>query len=297
MNRKPSRIVAILEGVFATLIWASSFVLVKLGLEQIGPLTIAGLRYFLAALMLFPFAWRNSKAIRSLPRNLWYRLFLLGLTAYTIGNGAMFWGLKYLSATAASFLMSFIPLMVLFSSILWLKEPPTHWQIVGILVTLIGSVFFFSSGFGEGTWTGIGIMVISLIGFTAFSILGRAIARDQQTDTLTLTTIPLAFGGGLLLAFALPTEGLPKFSPMILGIVFWMAAINTAFAYLLYNHSLQELTAIEMNILLNLSPLGTAGFAWLFLGESLTISQVIGILIVILGVTLVQCRKSPLEAL
>jgi drug/metabolite transporter (DMT)-like permease len=289
-TEKPSRIFAIAEGTMATLIWASSFVLVKIGLAQIGPLTLAGLRYFLAALLLLPFALRHTDDLRSLPRGVWFRLFLLGLSAYTLGNGAMFWAMKYLQATTASFLMNFIPLLVLFSSILWLKEIPTRVQVIGVIVALIGSAIFFSLGVGKSTLLGIGILAFGCLGFTAFSILGREIAREQQTDTLTLTTLPLAFGGGLLLAIALPLEGLPTFSPLILGMVLWLALVNTALAYLLYNHSLQVLTALEMNMLLNLSPLGTAGLAWLFLGEGLTLAQAIGIVIVILGVSLVQRR-------
>ncbi len=275
----------------ATLIWSSSFVLVKIGLAKIGPLTIAGLRYSLAALLLLPFAIRSVSALRSLSARVWLRLFLIGVSAYTLGNGAMFWGMKYLEATTTSFLMSLNPLLVLFFSILWLREIPTYPQVIGMAVSILGCFLFFSPGVSSSMWIGMSIMAFGLIGFAAFSIIGREIARDQQTDTLTLTTIPLAFGGALLIAIALPLEGLPRFSPMLFGIVLWLATINTALAYLLYNHSLQELTALEMNVLLNLSPLGTAGLAYLFLGERLHLAQVVGMVIVVLGVSLVQWRR------
>jgi hypothetical protein len=71
-------------------------------------------------------------------------------------------------------------------------------------------------------------------------------------------------------------EGLPAFSVIGWCIVLWLAVINTAFAYLLYNHSLQVLTALEMNVLLNLSPLGTPVLACLLLDENLSIIQIIG---------------------
>jgi len=61
----------------------------------------------------------------ALPRRMWLRLLMIGLSAYTIGNGAMFWSLKYLPATIVSFMMSIITLLLLFGSILWLKETPT----------------------------------------------------------------------------------------------------------------------------------------------------------------------------
>jgi drug/metabolite transporter (DMT)-like permease len=70
----------------------------------------------------------------------------------------------------------------------------------------------------------------------------------------------------------------------------WLALANTAVAYTLYNHSLRILTALEMNVMLNLSPLGTALLAWLLLGERVTFIQVVGMVVLIIGVVLVQQR-------
>jgi drug/metabolite transporter (DMT)-like permease len=75
-------------------------------------------------------------------------------------------------------------------------------------------------------------------------------------------------------------------------LVLWLAAVNTALGYVLYNHALQSLTAFEMNVLLNLSPIWTALMGWLLLDEILTTLQVAGMVVVILGVMLVQKRKS-----
>lgn len=241
--------------------------------------------------MLLPFVIRNGNAINSLPPRLWFRLFLIGLSAYTIGNGALFWALTYLSATTAAFLLSLTPILILAMGVVWLKEIPTRLQVAGLIVTLAGGVLFFEAGLSHAELVGIGIVMIALIGFTGFGILGREVARDQQTDTLTLTTIPLALGGGLLLVAAFPLEGLPGFSMIVWGIVLWLALINTSLAYILYNHSLQVLTALEMNVLLNLSPLVTAGLAWIILGERLGIAQAVGLVIVMVGVILVQWKK------
>jgi drug/metabolite transporter (DMT)-like permease len=95
MKSKPSYPLAILEAVFVNIIWASSFIFVKLLLKNLGPLTIGGLRYFIGFLVLLPFMLRKGR-LDALPRRMWLRLLLIGLSAYTIGNGAMFWSLKYL---------------------------------------------------------------------------------------------------------------------------------------------------------------------------------------------------------
>lgn len=290
MIAKPSYPLAILEAVFVNIIWASSFIFVKLLLKDLGPLTIGGLRYFIGFLVLLPFMLRKGR-LDALPRRMWLRLLLIGLSAYTIGNGAMFWSLKYLPATTVSFMMSMITLLVLFGSILWLKEIPTLLQTVGILVTLGGTALFFLVGLKPGEPLGMAILSIGLISFTLFGVLGREAARGQKVDTLSLTAIPLALGGGLLLLVALPLEGLPHASPGTWGLVLWLAAVNTALGYILYNHALQVLTAFEMNVMLNLSPLWTALMAWFLLSERLLLWQWIGMVIVVVGVALVQRRQ------
>jgi len=288
---KPGRWLAIVEGILTTIIWGSSFVLIKEGLEHTGPLTLAGLRYFLGFLLLLPLLICRRRTGASLSPRLWVRLFLIGFSAYVVGNGALFWGQQYLPATTGSFLMSLIPLPILFLSVPWLREVPTRWQVVGILVSLAGSWLFFSSGLSAGEPVALGVVAVGLLGFAVFGILGRKVARDQQVDTLVLTAVPLGFGGGLLLLIALPWEGVPSFSADGWGIVLWLAVVNTALAYLLYNHSLQVLTALEMNTLLNLSLLVTAALAWFMLDESLTLVQIIGMVAVIVGVAVVQGGK------
>jgi len=291
MTKSPNdmrRIVAIGESALATVIWASSFVFVKIGLENMGPLTIAGFRYFLAFLVLLPFLVRKGTIRQPISRGIWLRLFAIGISAYTVGNGALFWGLKYLPATTVSFLMSLSPLLILMGGAVWLKEIPTRWQMFGVIVSLFGSALFFSSGLQSGEPAGIVVVFVGLIGFMLFGILGREIAKVKLLDTITLTTVPLAIGGGFLLLVAFPLEGMPLLSTKSVGIVLWLAIVNTALAYVLYNHSLQILTALEMNVMLNLTPLGTALLAWWLLGERLGFVQIIGMVVMITGVIFVQ---------
>ncbi len=285
---KPSRGIALTEAVVANLIWASSFVLIKQGLEYAGPLTLAGLRYFLAFLLLVPLMAQRGSFKASYSPALWLRLFLLGLSAYTVGNGAMFWALKTLPATTGSFTMSLMPILVVGLSIVWLREIPTGLQLLGMLIGIGGSLFFFSPGGQTADPGGLLMALVALLGFTVFGVLGREVARDHQMGVLAMTALPLALGGGLLLLIALWVEGVPRMPLTAWGIVLWLAVVNTAFAYVVYNHSLQELTALEMTVLLNLSPFATALMAWWLLGETLTAIQLVSMVVVIAGVMMVQ---------
>lgn len=281
---------ALLEAVLVMLTWASSFVLVKVGLRSMGPLTIACLRYLGGFGLLLPWVLGRGRSLRAIPAGLWLRFLLLGLSAYTIANGAYFWSLKYIPATTGSLILSFIPLLALLGGVLWLKEFPTRRQGWGMLVVLLGMGFFFSWRWPATHPLGIGLALLGTVSFAFFTLLGRDLARARQVDVWTLTALPLGLGGGALLPLALALEGVP--SPAAEGwlVVSALALFNTAGAYVAYNHALRVLTALEMNVILNLSPLVTATLAGVFLAEHLTLLQGVGIVITIAGVLLVQWR-------
>ena len=294
-----ARAIALAESLIVATVWASSFVFIKIGLRYMGPLTLAGLRYFSAFLILLPFLLRRKAKARKVSCShegrllrYWGRLAATGVSAYTIGNAALFWGLKYLPATTGSFLLTLVPLLMLPVSVVWLKEIPARHQLIGIAIALVGSVIFFGPGLRIGESLGVAIVGGGLLGFTAFGILGREIAKTGEVDTLTLTAIPLGIGGGMLLLIAILVEGWPIISIEGWGVVLLLAIVNTALAYSLYNHALKVMTAVEMNIILNLCPLGTAILAWALLDETLAAIQFVGMVVVIVGVVLVQRQSS-----
>ena len=280
-----------LEALLTTVIWASSFIFVKLGLEYIGPFTLSGIRYILAFLILLPLL-REDTSWRRMGRREWAYLTAIGLTAFTVGNGMLYWGLKYLPATTSAFLSAFTPLPVLVAGIIWLRERPTLIQVVGVLLSIWGAWLYFSRSVEVTSLLGVVLTLISLLGFTLFSILGRAMARTREVSTLVLTTIPLGIGGLPMLVIGPFIEGMPRFTPASVGIILWLALINSALAYLIYNHALQSLTALEMNVMFNLITPITAVLAFFLLGERLTWLQGVGLIVTTVGVGLVQVHSS-----
>ncbi len=286
---KPSYPLAIAEALLVNLIWSSSFIIVKIALSDLGPLTIGGLRYFIGALLLLPFMLRVKGA--PISGKMWAWLLLIGISQYAVANGALFWSLEYLPATTVSFLMGSITITTLIVGIIWLKEIPSKMQTIGILITLIGGWLFFANGFQAGEILGLIIFGIGLIGFTAFGILSRKFALAGTVTTLRLTAIPLALGGAITLLVAILLEGAPSAPPATWGLILFLAVVNTAIGYALYNHALQVLPAFQMNIALSLTPVWTAIFGYFLLDERLVPVQILGIAVVVSGVILVQVRK------
>ena len=248
-------------------------------------MTISGLRYFIGFVILFPFILRRSM---SLSKMQWLHMGLLGFCGYVLANGALFWALQHLTATTVSFLMGLVSVTSLLGGAILFNEIPNRSQFLGILVTFTGMALFFQSGLRSGEPLGLAIFALALAGFTAFALISRAVAAHNQIDTLILTALPLALGGGLMLAIAIHFEGIPRVSCRTWGIIFILAAMNTALGYLLYFNAIKFLQTFEMNMILNLTPIWTAILGWLLLGEVLISKEWAGIVVVIVGMLLIQ---------
>jgi len=289
-RQSSSHLLPVGEALLTALIWSSSFVGVKVALRSVGPFSLAAIRYFLAFLLLLPWVVAGWRRAASLTRAQWIDLALIGLFQYTVGNGALFLALRVLPATTGSLALCLVPIPVLVLGLVALKERPRAVQIVGLCVAVAASVLFFLPGLRGMGSSSVALLGVSILSFAVFPILVRKLARTGTFDTVRLTALPLGIGGGVLLLIAAPLEGVPHAPPAVWGVILGLAAVNTVLAYLLYNHSLRRLTAVEADVLLNLTPLGTALIAWGALGERLSPLQIAAMFLVIGGATLAQWR-------
>ena len=199
---------AFLQIFFTTMLWGTTYVLVRMGLTDLGPLMLAGIRYTLAGLILMPVLKAKKINIRKYKKKFW-QLALLGILSFTIGNGSSGFALEYLPSTTVSFLTSLTTPLVLLFSIFLLNEISKAVQIVGVGLSLVGLVMYFSPQKLAFDNPGYMILIISMLGFTFYAILGRFVAHSREVPFLVQTAIPFLVGGGLLLVLAVIFEGIP----------------------------------------------------------------------------------------
>lgn len=101
----------------------------------------------------------------------------------------------------------------------------------------------------------------------------------------------MSIGSAVLLGSGLLVHGLPRLSVGSWFVVLWLAIINTAFAFALWNRTLQPLTATESSVIANTMLVQIAVLGWVFLGESLSGLEVVGLLVVTIGVLAVQLAR------
>jgi drug/metabolite transporter (DMT)-like permease len=256
-------------------------------------LTFAGLRYSLAFVCLLPLALRRSQrlALRNIDRRQWLLLVLYGLGFYAIVQGAQFVGLAYLPAATVSLLLNFTSIIVAFMGLVWLGERPGWLGWVGIGLSVLGSlIFFYPADFPSSQLLGLSVVVIGVFANAGSSVLGRYINHRENLPALQVTTVSMGIGGALLLLSGGLFQGLPRLEFTHWLIIAWLAVVNTAFAFTLWNHTLRTLAAMESSIINSTMLIQIALLAWIFLGEGLSPQEWSGMFLAALGTLLVQLR-------
>jgi drug/metabolite transporter (DMT)-like permease len=286
---------AVLQALLVTFLWSTSWVLIKIGLEDIPALTFAGLRYSLAFLCLLPFALRPAclKPLRSLSRQRWGRLIALGLLFYAVTQGAQFVGLAYLPAVTVSLLLNFTTIVVALLGIFLLAERPTALQWGGVLLNIVGNViYFYPVSFPASQVVGLIVVIVGVLANAISSILGRRINREGELPPLAVTVVSMGIGAIVLLAAGAFIQGFPRLNPTHWAIIGWLAVVNTAIAFTLWNHTLRTLGAMQSSIINSTMLVQIAILAWLFLGEQFTWQEGIGMALAGFGALIVQLRRS-----
>lgn len=292
--QKKSHLAAIFQALLVTFLWSTSWVLIKFGLDDIPAFTFAGLRYSLAFFLLLPVFIRSGQArlLPHLDRKQWLRLALLGLVYYTITQGTQFLGLKLLPAITFSLLLNLSAPLVALLSIPLLKEMPTRLQWLGIGVFIVGVILYFMRSLSMPGWVGLLVGLASVVATSTASIIGRGINRMGNLPALTVTVVSMGIGGILLLAVGLLVEPLPSMGLPQWGLVLWLALINTAFAFTLWNHTLRILSATESSMINNTMLVQIAVLAWVFLGERPGVVQWIGMAFALAGTIMVNLKRT-----
>ncbi len=287
-----ARATAMLQALLVTLIWSASWVLIKVGLTDIPPVTFAGLRYFIAFLCLAALAARSPQsraAVQRLTRRQWGLLVALGFTFYTLTQGAQFVALTSLPAVTLSLMLNFTPVFVLALGVLLLGERPVRRQLVGIGLFLLGTlVYFWPVSLPAQALFGLVVGLAGTFANAVSSVLGRYVNRDGAITPLVVTTVSMGIGSALLLAGGLLAEGPPRLDLSAWALIIWLAVVHTALAFTLWNASLRTLSALESSVINNTMLVQIALLAWLFLGEAITAQGALGLLLAAVGILIVQ---------
>jgi drug/metabolite transporter (DMT)-like permease len=296
LSTDPARRRALGLALAVTVLWSSSWIMVRWAIDDHGmtPILGAGLRYLLGSLVLAGIVATvpvERALVRGLGRREVGRLVALGLVFYALTQGSLTIAIAAQPAATTSLFLALTPLLVAIASQASLGEPPSRAQLVGALAIGAGAALYLSGDLGL-TVVGLIASIVCLTSNVASSILGRAVNRTARLPPRVVTSVSMGVGAVVLVAMGWLAEGPPRLDTTGWFLVCWMALVNTALAFTWWNASLRHLAATESAAVNNLMLLEIAALAWLLLGEAPGLVQWLGMGLLTVGVFAAQVRST-----
>lgn len=282
----------VLALIIANIIWGAASPIFKLSLQNIPPFTLAFVRFYGAALLVFPFVatnpWVNRKD--------WGSLILLSILGITVNISAFFLGLKYAPSINAPIIGSAGPVFLCLFSILFLREKLHPKVLAGMMVSLIGVLVIVGqpllSGERDGAITGNLLFVLATLGAVGNVLLCKKILERYSAMIITFWSFLI----GSITFFPLFLFEMITLSPFETldyrgwtGIFFGIF-LSSALAYYLFHWGIDKMEAQEIGVFTYIDPLVAAIFAIWLLGETITPVFLLGSLLVFSGIYVSEGR-------
>jgi drug/metabolite transporter (DMT)-like permease len=282
---------SVVWSLFAMLVvvWSSTWVGIRLGLDDTPPLLGAGVRFALAGTVLLAVT-----AARRRPLGTDVALaVLLGLLPFAFSYGLIYWAEQSVPSGLAAVLFGVMPLYVALLATVALREEPVHARLAAGLAVAVGglAVAFSESlalGHGRHALLGAGAMLLAPLASAGGNVAIRR--RAGGLDALTLNGWAMLGAGVLLLGASALAENwaAAAWTPKAVGAIAYLALVGTAFAFVVLTILLGELGALKVSILPLLLPFGALLFGAAIYGERLTIASAAGACLVAAGLLLGQ---------
>lgn len=284
--------ISILALILANVIWGASFPVYKWALDDIPSLTFVFLRFYIAALILLPFVYKDLKV----NREDWRDLFLLSFVGITISISLLILGLKLSSSINAPIIMSSGPVVLIIGSIFYLKEKLKRKVVIGTLVSLIGVLLIvilpvFKEGL-DGSILG----NIFLVGAAITSVIHALLLKKimPKYKPLVIAFWQFLIGSLPLLPFFFielnQTHWTSDINMKIIIGIFFGAVLATAIAHSIYAYGIKFIKASEVGVFTYVDPVATIIVAVPLLHEEITPLYLAGAAFVFLGIFIAEGR-------
>ncbi|HLX58528.1 MAG TPA: EamA family transporter [Ktedonobacteraceae bacterium] len=301
LTQRKSSFIVVLNYVLMVLIWGSFPVAAKIGVQHAPPLLLSGVRFTLAFLIMAPFAyWQSKKLWITWRQHL--RVLLISILMVGIPSSIFFAATPHAPVSVLTIMWSTTPI---FTALFAMRDrDEVHgWKLpvslliglTGVLIVLVGRLPFLPGPGGDALFVGSGIAIVSELAVLASSSIygyGIRMARRKSPDipVTVMTAWQIFYCGIFLLSMSLIFERGASFQPtwITFGALFYLAIFCSCISFFLTFWLIRRIGAIRTAYSDFIIPGITLILSYLFVGESLTVAKVIGLVFVILGVVLVQ---------
>jgi drug/metabolite transporter (DMT)-like permease len=269
------------------LIWGSTWIAIRVGLESLTPLFSAGLRFSLASIMIF--VLMKIKSIPLQTDKVSIRLYLLmGFFSFVIPFGLVYWAEQFVPSGMAAVLFAVYPfLVVIFSFIRLPSESIGFYKIFGTILGFVGIVIIFSDSF-EGDLTNylIGMFAVVLSGIMQAWIAVSIKKFGNHLHSLSMNFIPMVIAGISMIVIAFFTEDLStiRMDKNAVLSVLYLAFFGSVITFTTFYWLIKRINLVILSLIAFITPIVALILGFFFYSEVLSTRHFIGTAMVLTGV-------------
>lgn len=272
-------------------IWGTTYLAIRVGVEHIPPMLFAGLRWIVAGIIFVTLLKSLGKKFP--PKNDLIHIAIMSFAMLGFGNGLVVVGEQYVSSGLAALLITTVPFWVVGMESFTSTGPKINKQIIsGLLIGLIGIALIFGSDWNELFDIKYLLGILSIFGAVVAWSFGTVYSKYKRVNThpLISASIQMLIAGvaQTILGIALGEISQISFDTSGLLALGYLIIFGSIFGYGSYIYAIEHLPLSLVSTYAYINPIIAVVLGWLFLDEKLNVFIGIGAVVIILGVILVK---------
>ena len=273
-------------------LWGTTFLAIRIAVEELPPLFAAGTRFFIAGAVLYAFMRFKGEAAPTFRQ--WRSLTIMALLMFVAEYGPLFWAEKYVPSGVVSVLAATLPILTMILEMLILRQQRMSPTLaVSILLGFAGVALLLLPGSRQHL--ALVPCLAILAGATTWS-LGSVLARSMELPKSRPTTAGAAMilGGGMLLALSAgfgEMHPFPHITMRAVWAVLYLVVFGSLLAFTAYVWLLAHMPATRVSSHAYVNPIVAVALGYFAAGEIITWRIVAGTVLVLISVFLILRRS------
>lgn len=274
------------------IVWGSTYLGIRIGVADIPPALLSGIRNTVAGLVLMAIAVARGQTLPKQPRE-WLHALIMGVLLVTLGNGLVTWGEVYVQSNQAALIAITSALWVAWFGTFGPKGHPLSARAKsGLAIGLVGAVLMLLPG-KQFTFEHFGAQLAILLSTVCWGmgvIYGRS--YSVSVTPLMLSGMLLFLGGGVLVIIGLAAGESSHWhwSLPSMGALIYLTVFGSCIAYSTYIWLIHHTTPDKLGTTAYVNPAIALVLGWVVLGEKVEAVRLLGMLVILVGVILVTTR-------
>jgi len=257
--------------------------------------TLLALRMLFAAPLFMLMAWWAGRPTTAITGREIIGITALGFLGYYLGSFLDLAGLQYISAGFGRLILYLYPTLVLLMSAVFLKQPLRGPQLVSLALSYAGIALVFSAEARLGDDPGLialgtALVFGSAITYATYLVAGSRLVHKFGSMRFSAYASLIATGFVMAHFFAIRPPQALLVDRQVYALVGVLAVFSTVLPLWLMAEGLKRIGANQVSLVGCIGPLATLAFAWAFLGETVTLTQLAGAALVLAGVLIISLK-------